>query len=76
MERRMDVTALIHSEDGAFWAEVKELPGCFASGHTLDELLDALQEGIELCLEGDGDGAPAPLRLASVTFTDRPLATA
>lgn len=73
MERRMDLTALIHAEDGAYWAEVKELPGCFAAGDTLDELLEALREGISLCLDPE---PAAPLHLASVTFTDRPLTTA
>jgi predicted RNase H-like HicB family nuclease len=74
MIRRMDVTALIHSEGGSYWAEVKELPGCFASGDTVDELLEALREGISLCLdEGQQTG---PLHLASATFTDRPLTAA
>lgn len=73
MERRMDLTALIHAEDGAYWAEVKELPGCFAAGDTLDELFEALREGISLCLD---EQAAGPLHLASVTFTDRPPATA
>jgi predicted RNase H-like HicB family nuclease len=71
MEDGLDRT--IHAEDGAYWAEVKELPGCFAAGDTLDELLEALREGISLCLEEEPAG---PLRPASVTFTDRPLATA
>ncbi len=69
----MDLTALIHAEDGAYWAEVKELPGCFAAGDTLDELFEALREGISLCLDQEPAG---PLQLASVTFTDRPLAPA
>lgn len=47
----MELHATIHREDdGTYWAEVKELPGCFASGHTLDELQEALVEAIELCL--------------------------
>jgi predicted RNase H-like HicB family nuclease len=74
MIRRMDVTALIHSEGGGYWAEVKELPGCFASGDTLDELLEALREGIALCL--DEDQQTGPLHLASATLTDRPLTPA
>jgi predicted RNase H-like HicB family nuclease len=52
---------------------VKELPGCFAAGDTLDELLEALREGISLCLDEE---PAAPLQLASVTFTDRPLSAA
>ncbi len=37
-------------DDGSYWAEVRELPGCFASGRTLDELQEALIEAIEMCL--------------------------
>jgi predicted RNase H-like HicB family nuclease len=72
--REMDLTALIHDEDGGYWAEVKELPGCFASGGTLDELFEALREGIALCL--DEDQKAGPMILASATLTDRPLAAA
>lgn len=40
----------VHSEDGSLWAEVLDLPGCFASGDTMDELVDALTEAIGLYL--------------------------
>jgi predicted RNase H-like HicB family nuclease len=73
--RTMDLTARIRLEDGSYWADVAELPGCFASGDTLDELLDSLKEGVALCL-GDEGGQSRPLRVASATLTDRPLATA
>ena len=46
----MALTARIHVEDGGYWADVPELPGCFASGDTLDELFESLQEGGALCL--------------------------
>jgi predicted RNase H-like HicB family nuclease len=45
----MKLTARIHEEGGSYWAEVVELPGCFASGATLDELRDALEEAVMLC---------------------------
>lgn len=44
--------ALVHEEDGSYWAEVAELPGCFASGRDLDELRRAVTEAIVLYLEG------------------------
>lgn len=50
----MECKALIHHEDGAYWAEVPALPGCFASGHTFDELVEALGEAIVLYLKDDG----------------------
>ena len=41
----------IHEEDdGSYWAKVKELPGCYASGFSLDELKEALAEAIQLWL--------------------------
>lgn len=36
--------------DGSYWAEVQELPGCFASGFSLDELKEATFEAIQLWL--------------------------
>ena len=44
----MELTVRVHEEDGAYWAEVVELPGCFASGETLDELRSALDEAVRL----------------------------
>lgn len=45
MERRL--TLNVHREsDGSWWTEVAELPGCFASGFSLDELVEAAREAI------------------------------
>lgn len=41
---------VIHQEDGMFWTEVPDLPGCFASGESLDELKEALAEAIGMYL--------------------------
>lgn len=50
---------LVHEEDGSYWAEVEELPGCFASGRDLDELREAVEEAITLYL-AEGEPAEAP----------------
>jgi predicted RNase H-like HicB family nuclease len=55
-------TILVHeAEEGGYWAEVEELPGCFASGDTLDELeadvKDAIETYIAACREM---GQPVP----------------
>jgi predicted RNase H-like HicB family nuclease len=42
--------AQVHEEDGSYWASVDELPGCFASGFSLEELQEALIEAIQACL--------------------------
>lgn len=49
----MDLTISIHPEPEGFWSEVKELPGCFASGRTLSELEEALAEAVGMCLGDD-----------------------
>jgi predicted RNase H-like HicB family nuclease len=56
----MEYTARIHHEDSSYWAEVPELPGVFASGDTLDELLEGLKEAVALYL-GDADAGAAEL---------------
>jgi predicted RNase H-like HicB family nuclease len=50
----VELTAHVHSEEGSYWADVRELSGCFASGDTLDELFESLQEGVALYLADDG----------------------
>lgn len=46
----MELTVVVHQEGGSFWSEVSELPGCFASGRTLDQLGEALAEAVGLYL--------------------------
>ncbi len=60
MIERETYTVIVHREDGVYWAEVAELPGCFASGDTLGELEDGLAEAVLLCR------APSPVPGGSV----------
>ena len=55
MTEEVQYTIRIRNEgaDG-FWAEVVELPGCFATGFTFDELKEALAEAISLYLSSPG----------------------
>ncbi len=39
--------AIVHEENGMFWAEVLSLPGCATQGETLVELQANLKEAIE-----------------------------
>ncbi len=50
MTNRMtnETTITIRFEDGAYWATVEAFPGVFATGDTLDELRESLEEGIAL----------------------------
>jgi len=70
----IDYIVRVHDEDdGHLWAEVLDLPGCFASGETLDELLEAVREAISLYVGGDSGaarvsevGATASLRVDEI----------
>jgi predicted RNase H-like HicB family nuclease len=47
----MNVTVLVHdAEEGGYWAEVPEFPGCLSQGETLDELERNIREAIEAWL--------------------------
>ena len=42
---------VFEAEEGGFWAEVVELPGCVAQGESLDELIHNAMEAIDVFLE-------------------------
>jgi predicted RNase H-like HicB family nuclease len=41
---QIELKALVHEEHGMYWAEVPSHPGLFASGETIDELVEAIGE--------------------------------
>lgn len=44
----MEYTVLIHpAEEGGYWSEVPELPGCYSQGETIEEALSNSKEAIE-----------------------------
>lgn len=64
--RRNYNVKVTEEEDGTFWAEVAELPGCFATGDTFEELMEAIGEAVGIYQADDPD-------LASVaTVESRP----
>ena len=59
----MTYTVLVHpAEEGGFWAEVPELPGCMSQGESLDELQQNVVEAIEACVAAyiEDHGTPPP----------------
>jgi predicted RNase H-like HicB family nuclease len=47
----MTFTVIVYeAEEGGYWAEVPEIPGCASQGETLDELRKNIVEAIEACL--------------------------
>lgn len=57
MVTQIELTAQVRHEGGMYWAEVPSHPGLFASGETIDELIDALGEAWALYISDD-DSAP------------------
>ncbi len=58
----MDYVLIIHSaEEGGYWAEVPELPGCFAQGESLDDVISESRSAIAAhlsALHEDGQTPP------------------
>jgi predicted RNase H-like HicB family nuclease len=59
----VELTVAVHAEREGFWAEVHQLPGCFAAARTLSELTEAVQEAVEMCVEDDPLLPDPPLRV-------------
>jgi predicted RNase H-like HicB family nuclease len=53
--KMMELEVIVHhdSETDGYWAEVVQLPGCFAAGHTREELEESLKDAIALYLENE-----------------------
>ena len=70
----------VHHEDGSYWAEVRELPGCFASGDTTAELIESVEEAVALYLAPpEGDAPSVAIELAGFDLSlesDQPLQAA
>ena len=49
----MKYTIVIHrdEQEGGFWAECPQLPGCYTQADTTDELMENMREAIGLYLE-------------------------
>jgi predicted RNase H-like HicB family nuclease len=48
--------ALVHPEqEGGYWAEVPDLPGCFTQGDTLDEVYHNLADAVACHLDLETD---------------------
>jgi predicted RNase H-like HicB family nuclease len=66
-------TVAVHQEGDTLWAEVEELPGCFATGRDLAELEEALVEAITLYRQDtDTDTDTAPVQHGRLTVAAKP----
>jgi predicted RNase H-like HicB family nuclease len=47
-------TVIVHeAEEGGYWGEVLELPGCVSQGETMDEFRHNIREALEAVLESE-----------------------
>jgi predicted RNase H-like HicB family nuclease len=74
-QRQIEIQALVHEEDGSFWAEVPICPGLFASGFTLDELVEGLHEAWVLYHEDEPDDREAVHATDGSGLEDGPTGT-
>ena len=47
--------AVFHEEEGAYWVEFPDLPGCFTQGESEQETLDMAKEALGLYLDENLD---------------------
>jgi predicted RNase H-like HicB family nuclease len=58
------------------WADIEELPGCFASGRDMSELRDALDEAVSLYLSEPGEESRYELDVVEERGFARPAGSA
>ena len=68
------VVLVYEAEEGGYWAEVAEMPGCVSQGETLDELKANVTGAILACraayAEGAGGGEPAAVSTWTLRIPD------
>ena len=49
----MKYTVIVHRDiqEGGFWGECPELPGCYSQGESVEELMCNMREAVELYLD-------------------------
>ena len=69
----MRYAVVIEKGEGNYGAYVPDLPGCVATGDTIEEVEREIQEAIEFHLEGmRADGQPIPEPSSRVEYVEVP----
>ena len=67
----MRYAIVIEKADGNYSAYVPDLPGCVATGATVEEVESKIREAIEFHLDGlREDGMPIPQSVSRVDYVD------
>ena len=53
------------AEEGGFWAEVLEMPGCVSQGETQEELFRNIVDAMQACVEAEEEGETKSENLGS-----------
>jgi predicted RNase H-like HicB family nuclease len=70
MERQVELAVKVRQEDGMYWAEVPSHPGLFASGETMDALIEAVGEAWALYTSDERTGRqPAAVHPATQSLS-------
>ena len=75
---KRDYTVLVRQQDGGFFSEIAELPGCWAEGDTAQEARDTLKEAMRLWVKtqlDDGQPIPPPRNPVHVNMVASPWLT-
>jgi predicted RNase H-like HicB family nuclease len=51
MQRKYQVILHADTEDGGYWVECPDIPGCVSQGDTIEEALEMIKDAIKGCLE-------------------------
>ena len=71
VRRHMRYAIVIEKAEGNYSAYVPDLPGCVATGGTIEEVESQIREAIEFHLEGmREDGTPIPAPASRVDYVD------
>ena len=65
--------AIFHKEEGSYWVEFPDLPGCQTFGDTLAETMEDAQEALAaylVTLLSDGTPIPAPSPIQEIKMND------
>jgi predicted RNase H-like HicB family nuclease len=65
MGPQIELVVQVRREDGMYWAQVPSHPGLFASGETMDELIEALGEAWALYASEDRSAPQATVTPAT-----------
>ena len=70
-EARISTIAVYEAEEGGYWAEVLDLPGCVAQGETLDALRARLPDAIAAYIETKRELGEEPEPASAFTWSLR-----